>query len=166
MKKLIFLLLFIYGCGTLKNTGSDARESTGLSLNQQSLKQQEEDDLDSAGTAISISSDTSSREFSAQIYPKGKVSYSPETGFSGFADKITIYGKSNYGSTHSSFDAAAKHKKTKRSTAIKQIDKATVKQSSQSKKSSPAWKWQLAGLLIVALAGWFVYKKLKNRFHL
>jgi len=166
MKKLIFLLLFIYGCGTLKNTSSDATESAHLSRNQQSLQQQEEDGLDSTGTKLSISRDTASMEYDMQIWPKGKVSYSSETGFTGEAEKIFIHGKFNTGSSSSSSDAAAKHKKRKRSTAIKQTDKTTVNQSSQSKKSSPAWKWQLAGLIVVALAGWFVYNKLKNRFHL
>ena len=49
--------------------------------------------------------------------------------------------------------------KSERQLSLKVKDKHILEQKAKAKKSSPSWKWPLAGLILFACIGWLVYKK-------
>lgn len=161
MKKLLILLILISGCGMMKNTSSNSQKTNQLSSIGTTLQLQQQQDLSHVSRKLILKKDSGSLEYAVEIWPKGDVFFSSQRGFSGQAEKIIVTGKANKRITAALLSSAEEHDKSKRAATVNQKYETKKNQSSQSKTSSPAWKWQLAGLLLIAVAGWFVYKKLK-----
>ena len=150
----------------MKNRSTDLQKMNQISRQETSLQLQEHHNLDSKAGQLSVYKDSSNLQYSIQIWPRGTVSFSPETGFAGEAEKILIKGKAAVGKVASSLNTVEQHHQSNQQVVLRQKAKDVLHQMSKVVKSSPAWKWQLAGLIVLAFASWFVYRKLSKRFNL
>jgi len=150
----------------MKTTSTDLLKSNQISMKETSLQLQEQQDWDSKSGQLNLYKDTSNLQYSIQIWPKGTVSFSSESGFAGEAEKILIKGKAAAGKIGSSLSTKQQHHQSNQQGVLRQKDKDVQHHKSKVFKSAPEWKWHLVGLMLLALAGWFVYRKLTNKINL
>ena len=162
MKRLVAAgwLMVLASCSILKNTDSNKHIAQQQSSYQASGHLVENRDWLNRSRALTFYADSSNQDYTIQLWPKGRFSYSAETGFTGEADKILITGKSKSGS--SSLAKVDSEESDQGKTEIQTNLKAGTSSSQKDKlkKSSVSWKVVLAFTALILVAGWAIYRKL------
>ena len=156
------LVVFTSSCSILKNTDSSYRKSDQQSSYQVNRSLLEKRDWLNKRSGITLYTDSSNQDYTIQLWPKGRFSYSAETGFSGEADKILITGKSKSGS--SSLATVDSEESDQGKTEIQTNLKAGTSSSQKDKlkKSSVSLKVILVLTVLVLIAACFAYRKIKK----
>lgn len=161
---LIGMISVTIGCGVFKDlvTQRNLRENVLKSDAKQmfssgKIRQQDVDFL-------SFSKDSSGSQYQILLWPRGKFSLNPDSGFSGMAEQVIILGnKSSLGTDLTSFRGSndlQEYAKTERG----KKETSTSKDRNSSRRSTVSWKWILAcSLGIIVLLIWLCIK-IKNQF--
>lgn len=164
MKEYVFLLLILLlnACSLLKNTSHSINQSQELLTNQTNLKMLEEKDWGERSNRLIFSTDSSDQQFTIQIWPKGLFTYSPAKGFSGTADRVQIVERLKSSGALVDVVQLAQQDKKNVAATIGQLDKKATDQQIRTTKSSPSYKWMLAGLafILILVFGGYSLKKL------
>ena len=162
MKRLVTAgwLMVLASCSILKNSNSNKHIAQQQSSYQASGHLVENRDWLNRSRALTFYADSSNQDYTIQLWPKGRFSYSAEAGFSGEADKILITGKSTSGS--SSLAKVDSEESDRGKTEIQTNLKAGTSSSQKDKlkKSSVSWKVILALTVLVLIAACFAYRKI------
>jgi len=154
------MILLLSSCGLMKNTNVETQKSRELLSQEGSLDLLDKRNLKSNSKAFSFSKATGSLDYNVQIWPKGNISFSPDKGFSGEAEKIEVKGMAKGSRMATAVLTAEQTDKSERQVSIALKDKHILQQKAIVKKSSPSWKWPLAGLILLASVGGLIYKKM------
>ena len=152
--------MVLASCSILKNSDSNKHIAQQQSSYQASGHLVENRDWLNRSNALTLYADSSNQDYTIQLWPKGRFSYSAETGFSGEADKILITGKSKSGSSSlATVDSEESDQgKTEIQTNLKEGTSSS--QKDKLKKSSVSWKVVLAFTALILIAGWAIYRKI------
>lgn len=142
----------------------DLQKSHELSIADTQFEYTEQKDFLKESGSVSFHRDSSDFGYSLQIWPRGTFSYSPEDGFSGEADKVLVTGKGKSGSVSTGLTNILERDKGKIRQNLKQHTKNVRDEKQKSKKTSPSWKWVIAGLAFMMVVGCFIYTKVNLFF--
>ena len=154
------LVVFFASCSVLKNTDSSYRKSDQESSYQINKSLLEKRDWLNKRSGITLYADSSNQDYTIQLWPKGRFSYSAETGFTGEADKVLISGRSNKGSSSSRMVHAEESDQGKTEIQTNLKEGASSSQKDKLKKSSVSWKVVLAFTVLILIAAWAAYRKI------
>ena len=154
------LVVFFASCSVLKNTDSSYRKSDQESSYQINKSLLEKRDWLNKRSGITLYTDSSNQDYTIQLWPKGRFSYSAETGFAGEADKIMIRGKSKKGSSSSKMVRTEESDQGKTEIQTNLKEGASSSQKDKLKKSSVSWKVVLAFTVLILIAAWAAYRKI------
>ena len=160
-----YLLLGLYGCGTVKRSNEKAVNEQKAKL-QLITKEKVQLSSDESLHSFLMERDSLGIEFMVEIWPRGPFNYSPYKGFEGTAQKIIYYGKADQVSS-------ALHKEDVQVQKELNIDlKSELKQETAQKqvhsvkdverKAGAGWKWMLAGLIAGLLILIWITKKIRQ----
>jgi len=159
----IILLCLPGGCSMLKNTSSatnrDQLKRTESEENKLQLNSHTLSDTDS----FTFYNDSASRNYEVRLWPKGSFTYSPENGFTGEADRISISG-------HSADLKKGGEQKRAQKAEQSALDVHTIKQQKVNeehvqkiKETSISWKWVVViTILLVAICSYLILNKFKS----
>lgn len=149
-------LILIYGCSLFKNAKKTTEDLSMVSQSDTMLKTFEEKDWTKYVNGNFLYQDSVKTGYSIVIWPKGSFSFSADLGFSGEAEKVLISGtEASFGTSATALELKEQDK-GKLETTASQTEKATTDLKTATVVSTVSWKWVLAGLIILVLAGlWF-----------
>ena len=156
------LVVFSASCGMFKNTensNSKSRRQSSYELNHSIL---EEKDWLSKSGSLTFYADSNNQDYTIQLWPVGRFSYSPEKGFTGEAEKILITDKSKSGSTYAGMTNTEESDKGRVDIRASEKNKSESAEQQKTKKSSVSWKVILAFIGLVVIIVWFIYNKVKK----
>ncbi|MDO7744095.1 MAG: hypothetical protein MUP99_09985, partial [Pedobacter sp.] len=147
MMKYLFaagLVVVSASCGMFKNTensNSKSRQQSSYELNH-SIS--EEKDWLSKSGSLTFYVDSTNQDYTIQLWPVGRFSYSPEKGFTGEAQRILITDKSKSGSAYAGMSNTEESDKGKVDIQVSAKEQAESTEQQKTKKSSVSWKVILA----------------------
>lgn len=154
------LVMLSASCSIFKNTDSSNRKSEQQSSYQVNRSLLEKRDWLNKSSGLTFYTDSSKQDYTIQLWPKGRFSYSAETGFTGEADKVLITGKSKMGSSSSAIVHTEESDKGKKEIQTNLKEGTSSSQKDKLKKSSVSWKVVLAFTALILIVAWFAYRKL------
>jgi hypothetical protein len=161
MKKQVhYILLSVAasGCSTmhdrLKTTEADHKMLN--SSNEQKLAADSE--YYSKSASLLLFNDSSDQDYTLQIWPKGKFTYSAANGFQGEAEKMLVSGKMKHASSGSKLSGADQHGKSSIQLLTKQKQKMASGHESTVKKKTISLKWMIAGVVSLVIIGFVLYQ--------
>lgn len=164
MKNYRYLLgvLFISGCGLLKNTSTSTQNSQLLLKQKADLRLTAHRDWLKDSASFTFYQDSANQNYSIQLWPKGAFTYSAAAGFSGEADRILITGEGKQWHTDTRLQAIREADKGKLSLKLKQQEKLSIEKNDKVIKSSVSWKWVLMVSILTILLGLLCFKIFKK----
>jgi len=156
------LVVFSASCSMFKNTehsNSKSRQQSSYEAKQSIVE--EKNWLSKTGS-LTFYSDSTHQDYTIQLWPVGRFSYSLEKGFTGEAHRILITDKSKSGSAYADMANTEESDKGKVDIQTSAKEKTESAEQQKTKKSSVSWKVILAVIGLVMIAIWFTYKKLKK----
>ena len=154
----LILLVTVTGCGMLRDTSKTAEADHQLLQRSSDLKVESAHEQIKKGSSVLLFSDSSNQDYTLQVWPKGRFSYSASSGFEGEAEKVLVSGKlkqSGYGSVMSGLEETSKSQ-TKFSRE-KQSKMASGRKLTVSKKTV-SLKWVIVGVVALLFAVFLFYK--------
>jgi hypothetical protein len=157
---IIAVLPIVLGsCNLLKNTNSSLVSSGMETSAEQTTSAQLQKDWLSKSADLEFTVASDSANYSVQIWPKGAFTYSAENGFSGEAEWMTITGNRKSNSENLKQQNLEQRDQGKIALKKSSENKAVITEKEKTKSSKVSWKLILAGVVLLILAGWGLYRK-------
>ncbi|EDM38894.1 hypothetical protein PBAL39_22515 [Pedobacter sp. BAL39] len=160
---LLLIVLLIYSCNLLKNV------STDKSLNRSNSKSSSEyvlsSDFDRERNIdfFSYRKDSGNQQYQVTLWPKGRFSFSQDSGFRGEADRIDIKGTASSLRTATARMKGDEKLKVQEELTTRNQQKLAEEQSHKQKITSVSWKLLLMVVLGILVLLFWLYRKIKRK---
>jgi hypothetical protein len=158
----VVIVILLSGCALLKNSKKESDlEKQSASLEWR-IKQSLQSNTTRSGSSLLLRRDSGTNTFRVRIWPKGAFTFSVENGFAGTADSIAWFGNSEGLRSASSRQQSLEKNSSVAQTTVKA---ASAERAEQKKTKNESWlplKWVLAGGLVLALAAWYVLRRIRK----
>ena len=154
----IFITMTLCSCTLLKSIRKESDLEKQSASSEWNAKQSLRSVGEKTSSSILLRRDSGTNTFGVKIWPKGTFLFSIENGFNGTADSIAWYGNNKGLRATSSQNQKLEKINTTAKTTVKAI---SAEKAENTKKITESWlplKWVLAGLLVIILVVWYVYK--------
>jgi hypothetical protein len=160
MKKRYYLLVSVAvtSCGMLHDTVKITDAYHEMRSSNTLLKLAADSEYSSKSASLLLFKDSSDQNYTLQIWPKGKFTYSPVSGFEGEAEKMLVSGKLKLASSGSELSGADQQGKSSIQLTTKQKQKMASGHESTVKKKTLSLKWMIAGVVSLLIIGFLSYQ--------
>lgn len=155
------VLTLVPGCSLWRSPARTTKLNTGMS-ERSMLEMTEQKDRKRDATALFLHQDSAKHRYELLIWPKGKFSFSADSGFSGEAAQVMLSGSRQDFGWSAGATELKEVDKGKLTLAQEKHNKSDVQRQTVATAAGSGWKWLLAGMLCMGLFGVWLYWKTKN----
>jgi len=152
------LLVGCAGCGMLKDTSKSVNATHDQLDEQQATKLLVDANKTITAATLTLYTDSTNQDYSVQVWPKGRFTFSAANGFEGEAEQVLVTGKIRHQGSGSITTASKVADLTRTALQVSHKKKVLLDQKNTNKKSTVSLKGILSATAFLILIVFIFYK--------